>query len=152
MKYIIKKEAATQYELKSTSLLAELDKFIGRIIGIPFSIRISNCTSDDELMLKRKFSFAFPKYEVSNNGEYIASINTQRAMTIPKVTVNSIYGDFVVETNAKADYFDILKGRTTVASVKRGQSSLSDQYEITNYDNTDTDFLVAIICSLDNIF
>ena len=68
------------YEAKSTSPLAEVDKFIGEIISIPFSMNIANLNSGDKLLLKTKFGMVFKKYEVLKNDTVIASINTGKSL------------------------------------------------------------------------
>ena len=46
------------YTLNSTSfIIATLDRFIGNIIGIPFTAVISKSSKDDEIIFKKKFGF-----------------------------------------------------------------------------------------------
>ncbi|MFL2060303.1 LURP-one-related/scramblase family protein [Marinilactibacillus psychrotolerans] len=140
------------YEAKSTSPLAEVDKFIGGIISIPFSINIINLKSGDELLLKTKFGVMFKNYEVLENDKVIASINTKKSLGVPKVEIDSVYGKFEIKTNIMAREFEILKEDERVASIKKVTLSLKDAYEITNINFENTDLLIAIAISVDHNF
>lgn len=140
------------YEAKSTSPLAEVDKFIGGMISVPFSINISNLNSGDKLLLKTKFGMMFKKYEVLKNGTVIASINTKKSLGVTKVEIDSVYGKFEIKTNIMAREFEILKEDEGVASIKKVTLSLKDAYKITNINFENTDLLIAIAISVDHNF
>ncbi|MFL2118699.1 hypothetical protein ACEN30_01150 [Marinilactibacillus psychrotolerans] len=140
------------YEAKSTSPLAEVDKFIGGMISIPFSMNIANLNSGDKLLLKTKFGMVFKKYEVLKNDTVIASINTGKSLGVPKIEIDSVYGKFEIKTNIMAREFEILKEDERVASIKKVTLSLKDAYEITNINFENTDLLIAIAISVDHNF
>lgn len=140
------------YEAKSTSPLAEIDKFIGGMVSIPFSINIANLNSGDKLLLKTKFGMVFKKYEVLKNDTVIASINTGKSLGVPKIEIDSVYGNFKIVTNIMAREFEILKDDERVASIKKVTLSLKDAYEITNINFENTDLLIAIAISVDHNF
>lgn len=140
------------YEAKSTSPLAEIDRFIGGMVSIPFSINIANLNSGDKLLLKTKFGMVFKKYEVLKNDTVIASINTGKSLGVPKIEIDSVYGNFKIVTNIMAREFEILKDDERVASIKKVTLSLKDAYEITNINFENTDLLIAIAISVDHNF
>ena len=140
------------YEAKSTSPLAEVDKFIGGMISIPFSMNIANLNSGDKLLLKTKFGMVFKKYEVLKNDTVIASINTGKSLGVPKIEIDSVYGKFEIKTNIMAREFEILKEDERVASIKKVTLSLKDAYEITNINFENTHLLIAIAISVDHNF
>lgn len=140
------------YEAKSTSPLAEVDKFIGGMVSIPFSMNIANLNSGDKLLLKTKFGMVFKKYEVLKNDTVIASINTGKSLGVPKIEIDSVYGNFKIVTNIMAREFEILKDDERVASIKKVTLSLKDAYEITNINFENTDLLIAIAISVDHNF
>lgn len=140
------------YNIKSTSMITSVDKFIGGIISIPFSMTIFNKKSSDTLTLRTKLGIMFKNYEVWNKNEIIASINTKKAIGVPKIDIKSEHGKFKIHTNMMARRFDILKDEVIVASIKKVTLSLKDAYEITNIDFENTDLLIAIVVSLDNNF
>ena len=140
------------YEAKSTSPLAEVDKFIGGMISIPFSMNIANLNSGDKLLLKTKFGMVFKKYEVLKNDTVIASINTGKSLGVPKIEIDSVYGKFEIKTNIMAREFEILKEDERMALSKKVTLSLKDAYEITNINFENTDLLIAIAISVDHNF
>lgn len=140
------------YEAKSTSPIAEVDKFIGGMISIPFSISIANLNSGDKLLLKTKFGMVFKHYEVLKNDSVIASINTGKSLGVPKIEIDSVYGKFEIKTNIMAREFEILKEDEQVASIRKVTLSLKDAYKITNINFENTDLLIAIAISVDHNF
>lgn len=140
------------YEAKSTSPLAEVDKFIGGMVSIPFSMNIANLNSGDKLLLKTKFGMVFKKYELLKNDTVIASINTGKSLGVPKIEIDSVYGNFKIVTNIMAREFEVLKDDERVASIKKVTLSLKDAYEITNINFENTDLLIAIAISVDHNF
>jgi uncharacterized protein YxjI len=70
----------------------------------------------------------------------------------PEIYINSIYGNFIVQTNIMARTFEILKDGLIVASIKKVTFSLKDAYEISNFYFEDTPLLIGIAFTLDNMF
>lgn len=140
--------------LKSTSPapLIVLDRFMGSMIGVPFTVNISKSDSDDELILKKKFGFILENYEVLRGNTPIASIKRGKKLFTPEINIYSIYGDFMVKSTVMARTFEILKDGLIVASIKKVAFSLKDAYEITNYSFEDTQLLIGIAFTLDNMF
>jgi hypothetical protein len=52
------------FTLKSTSPFVILDRLIGNIVGIPFTVDITKSESDEKIILKKKCRFLFENYEV----------------------------------------------------------------------------------------
>lgn len=141
------------FTLKSTSPFVILDRLIGNIVGIPFTVDITKSESDEKIILKKKCRFLFENYEVLREHKSIASIKRGKKMfTAPEIYINSIYGNFIVQTNIMARTFEILKGGLIVASIKKVPFSLKDAYEISNFYFEDTPLLIGIVFTLDNMF
>lgn len=140
------------FTLKSTSPLALLDRLIGSIIGVPFSISISQSNSSDKLILKKKLGLILENYEVLRENTKIASIKRGKKMLTPQIAINSIYGDFMIQSTAMARTFEVSKDGLIVASIKKVTFSLKDAYEITNYSFEDIQLLIGITFTLDNMF
>ncbi|WP_208559719.1 hypothetical protein [Marinilactibacillus kalidii] len=139
-------------EISSNSFIANLDKYVGTIIGLPFDFAITHSHSGEKMILKRTFSFFFNQYQIFKEEKLIASIKMQKTSGVPKIFINSIYGEYIIETNPTAKKFDIKKDDLIVASGEKRIFSLSDFYEIINYDLEDDLFLITLVCSFDNMF
>lgn len=140
------------FTLKSTSPLVLLDRFIGTIVGVPFTANISQSNSNDELIVKKKLGFIFENYEALRGNIQIASIKRGKKMMSPQIYINSIYGDFMIKSTAMARIFEVSKDGSIVASIKKVTFSLKDAYEITNYSFEDIQLLIGIAFTLDNMF
>lgn len=151
-KFYVDASENNSFTLKSTSPLATLDRLIGNIIGVPFTVNISKSDSDDELVFKKKIGFIFESYEVLKEKKSIASIKRGKTMFTPIIYIYSMYGDFIVQSNVMVRTFEVLKDGLIVASIKKVTFSLKDAYEISNFSFEDTQLLIAIAFSLDNMF
>jgi uncharacterized protein YxjI len=140
------------FTLKSASPLVVLDRFIGSIIGVPFTVNIAESNTNDQLIVKKKLGLIFEKYEAVRGHKTIATIKRGKKMMSPQIDIHSIYGDFTIQSNVMARTFEIEKDGSIVATIKKVTFSLKDAYEISNYSFEDIPLLIGIAFTLDNMF
>ena len=150
--YVDDAEKHNAFTLKSASPFVVLDRFIGSIIGVPFTVNISESNTNDQLIVKKKLGLVFEKYEALRGHTTIATIKRGKKMMSPQIDIHSIYGDFTIQSNVMARTFEIEKDGSIVATIKKVTFSLKDAYEISNYSFEDIPLLIGIAFTLDNMF
>lgn len=140
--------------INSRFLPVLLDRICNPFFSIPHTIKISDFSTRNEYQLKKKFNFLFERYLlVSQKGQLVATITRSKKLIEPEIHVNSIKGEFVIDTDIFARTFKVYHFGCLVAEVKKTTVTLSDSYRI-HYDDLAIDgtLVVALTTAFDNMF
>ena len=110
-------------------------------------------TDEHLYQIKRKrFSFR-PTYILYNtNGDAVAKAKRKRSFFKKLVTIESDFGDFLIEGNFWAHDFQILRDDQEVASIRKKRISFGDSYTISITDEENTNFFLALMIMIDSKF
>ena len=122
----------------------------GQIFSIGAKLRIYDQNRTEKIFIKRKVFTFMPEYEFYRGEELIAIIQKKFKMFKNEFTVESKYGNYVLDGNFLGMDLSITKDGKEVAIVMKKWFTWGDSYEIDILDDSDIDFLTALVIVIDN--
>jgi len=110
-------------------------------------------TSDNKHLyeLRRQIFTLLPKYFIATpSGEDVATVYKRLALLKHKLDITSTLGDFTMTGDFFAHDFSVELNGATMLDFHKKWISFGDVYEITIYDETKTDFVLALVILIDD--
>lgn len=143
------------FTITSTGVLAFIDKLIGSICSIGYTLYLKNLNNENVLSIKKEKSLIFEKFKIFKNGDLISSIERDKKLTTPSITIKADSNIYTIKADIFAKNFSIIKDNKIYANVKKVKFSLKDSYELSiieNSSNKDTELLISFVIIIDNCF
>jgi uncharacterized protein YxjI len=102
-------------------------------------------------VLRRQILALLPRYFVTTPlGEDVATIQKRFTVLKHKLDISSTLGNFTMTGDFLAHDFAVESGGRTVLEFHKKWISWGDSYEITIHDETNTEFLLALVLLIDD--
>nr|WP_300002701.1 LURP-one-related family protein [Tissierella sp.] len=123
----------------------------GKFLSIGKKLDIYDMNDQHLVHIKQEIFRFLPEYYLYENDEITAKIKKQFTFLIPKVDIESQYGNFTIDGSVFAYNFTVSKDGKVVADVNKEFLSFSDTYGVDVYDEN-VDFILALVIVIDQIF
>lgn len=139
-------------EITGSSFTGIFDRFLGNVFSIGHALYINSLKGKTEFILKKKVGFIWSKYDMVDNNNIIASMRRGKSLLVPKMNVNSEFGDYLITGDVLGEKFSIVKNKIEVAEVSKKRLSFGDSYKICVYENDTDKLIIAMVLAIDNCY
>uniref|UniRef100_A0A914YP08 Uncharacterized protein n=1 Tax=Panagrolaimus superbus TaxID=310955 RepID=A0A914YP08_9BILA len=139
----IKDEAGQPVFIVRSKLLCFRDKLL-----------LEDMDGNGLIKIRQELFNLLPKFKIISavNGQELATVRQKFTFLRPKLTINSIYGQFELDgLDFMGRSFKLLKDGKTMATVSKKFFSWSDSYGVDIFGDEDHAFILALVIVLDQV-
>lgn len=154
MRYIIKEKIFTIGDRFTIEDEQGYPKYevTGEIFTFGNKLRLYDMNGNELIYIEQKLFRFLPEYNIYKGGNLIGRIKKELSFFKPYFTIESSYGDLVIEGDIFHHDFNILKNGKVIAWISKRWIALSDTYSIDIVEGEDDSFILSIVITLDQIF
>lgn len=123
----------------------------GKFFSIGKKLNIYDMEQNHLIYIEQEVFRFLPEYFLHENGEVVARVKKEFTFLIPKVNIESVYGDFTIDGSVFGYNFTVSKDGNVVATISKEFLSFSDSY-VVDIEGENEDFLLALVIVIDQIF
>ncbi|HPE69185.1 MAG TPA: LURP-one-related family protein [Thermotogota bacterium] len=123
----------------------------GKVFSFGNKLFLEDLQGNELVYIEQKLFRWLPEYHLFRNGQEMAMVKRKFSFFRPKFEIFSELGDFTVEGNFWAHEFSILQNGLTVASISKKWFSFSDSYGVEIANTEQTELLLALTIVLDQV-
>ncbi len=113
-------------------------------------IHLYDMRGQELFYIEQKLFRLLPVYEIYKGDRLCASMRKEFTFFSPRLTIDSMYGQFDIKGDLFGMDFDILKNNMFIGSISKEWFKLSDCYELNIADTVDSAFFCAFTIAIDN--
>lgn len=123
----------------------------GKVFTISPKFHLMDMANNEHAYIEKDFfSFLMPKYNISRNGQLIASIKKNFTFLKSSFDVLSSYGSYIINGQFMSMDFTITHNGIPAAHITKKWFSWGDSYEIDINNNEDQTLLLSMVIIIDN--
>lgn len=123
----------------------------GKFLTIGKKLDIYDMEGKHLVYIEQELFKLLPEYYLYENEEVVARVKKEFSFLIPRVNIESAYGDFTIDGSVMGYNFTIKKDGKIVARITKDIISFSDTYRV-EIEDENQDFILALVIVLDGIF
>jgi len=120
------------------------------IFSFGAKIHLYDMNGQELLFIRQKLFRFLPVYDIYKGNTLCASLRKEFTFFAPRLTIDSVYGNFEIRGDLLSMDFDIMTNGAFIGSISKEWFRLSDCYELNIADGTDDAFFSALTIAIDN--
>lgn len=120
------------------------------LFTINAKLHLYNMQRQEMYYIKRKFTLFFAEYEIYQQDNLVACINQELSFFHPKLNVESVMGNFVIEGDFMSMDYQLSNDGAYFGSIQKKWFSWGDSYELDVANDENTGFFCALVIAIDN--